>query len=85
VKEVQIDGGSGCVAPDVGRIGDGTYPLSRSLYIYVNTAKVAENPALKAFVDYYVSDEGITAVDQAGYVDLPADRIAATQSTWGGI
>jgi phosphate transport system substrate-binding protein len=85
VKELQIDGGSGCVAPDVATIGDGTYPLSRSLYIYVNTAKVAENPALKAFVDYYVSDEGITAVDQAGYVDLPADRIAATQSTWSGI
>jgi phosphate transport system substrate-binding protein len=85
VKEIQIDGGSGCVAPDVETIGDGTYPLSRSLYIYVNTAKVADNPALKAFVDYYVSDEGIKAVDQAGYVDLPADRIAATQSTWSGI
>jgi phosphate transport system substrate-binding protein len=85
VKEVQIDGGSGCVEPTTDTIGDGSYPLSRSLYIYVNTAKVAENPALKAFVDYYVSDEGLTAVPQAGYVDLPGDRIAATQSTWSGI
>jgi phosphate transport system substrate-binding protein len=85
VKEIQVDGGSGCVAPDIETIGDGTYSLSRSLYIYVNTAKVADSPALKAFVDYYVSDEGIKAVDQAGYVALPADRIAATQSTWSGV
>jgi phosphate transport system substrate-binding protein len=85
VKEIQIDGGSGCIAPEFDTIADGSYPLSRSLYIYVNTAKVAENPALKAFVDYYVSDEGIQAVNQAGYVDLPRDRIAATQSTWSGV
>jgi phosphate transport system substrate-binding protein len=85
VKEIQIDGGSGCVAPEFDTIADGSYPLSRSLYIYVNTAKVTENPALKAFVDYYVSDEGIQAVNQAGYVDLPPDRIAATQSTWSGL
>jgi phosphate transport system substrate-binding protein len=85
VKEIQIDGGSGCVAPTTDTIADGSYPLSRSLYIYVNTAQAAENPALKAFVDYYVSAEGITAVSDAGYVDLPADRIAATQSTWSGV
>ncbi|MEO8292169.1 MAG: substrate-binding domain-containing protein [Actinomycetota bacterium] len=84
VKEIEIDGGSGCVAPTTDTIADGSYPLSRSLYIYVNTAKASENPALKAFVNSYVSDEGITAVDQAGYVALPADRIAATQSAWSG-
>jgi phosphate transport system substrate-binding protein len=85
VKELEIDGGSGCVAPTTDTISDGSYPLSRSLYIYVNTAKAADNPALKAFVDYYVSNEGIQAVNQAGYVDLPADRIAATQSKWSGV
>ena len=40
-------------------IADGTYPLSRSLYIYVNKDKLAENEALQAFVDLYVSDEGL--------------------------
>jgi phosphate transport system substrate-binding protein len=83
VKEIQIDGGNGCVAPTVDTITDASYPLSRSLYIYVNTAKVTENPALKSFVDYYLSAEGITAVSQAGYVDLPADRIDATRAAWG--
>jgi phosphate transport system substrate-binding protein len=82
VKEIQVDGGSGCVAPSHDTIADGSYPLSRSLYIYVNTDKVATSPALKAFVDYYVSDEGIAAVGQSDYVDLPAERIAATQAKW---
>lgn len=85
VKELEIDGGNGCVAPSIDSIADGSYPLSRSLYIYVNTQKAAENPALKAYVDYYLSEEGITAVNQAGYVDLPAERLAATQSAWSGI
>ena len=83
VKEIQVDGGSGCVAPTTDTIADGSYPLSRSLYIYVSNAKLAESAALKAFVDYYVSDEGLnTAVSEAGYIPLPADRITATQSTW---
>ncbi len=84
VKEVQIDGGDGCVAPTYDTIADASYPLSRSLYIYVNTADVAGSPALKAFVDYYLSDEGIASVSDAGYVDLPADRLAAARSTWSG-
>ena len=47
VKEIQVDGGSGCVAPSADTIADGSYPLSRSLYIYVNNAKVAESDALR--------------------------------------
>lgn len=83
VKEIQVDGGSGCVAPSADTIADGSYPLSRSLYIYVNNAKLAESDALKAFVDYYVGDDGLkTAVDETGYVELPADRIEATRTAW---
>ena len=83
VKEIQVDGGSGCVAPTTDTISDGSYPLSRSLYIYVNNAKLADSAALKAFVDYYVSEEGLnTAVTETGYVPLPTDRVTATQSTW---
>ena len=85
VKELQVDGGSGCIAPSVDTIADGSYPLSRSLYIYVNTAKLAEVPAVKAFVDYYLSDSGlVTGVTESGYVQLPADRVDATRSAWGG-
>jgi phosphate transport system substrate-binding protein len=83
VKVIQIDEGSGCIEPTRDTIADGSYPLSRTLYIYVNKEKIASNPALKAFVDLYVSDDGIvSAVQQAGYVDLPTDQIDATRSTW---
>lgn len=86
VKEIQVDGGSGCVAPTAQTIADASYPLSRSLYLYVNTAKLADNPAVKAFIDYYLTDNGLVAsVTEAGYVQLPADRIDATRSTWNGV
>jgi len=85
VTKLQIDGGSGCVEPSKDTISDGSYPLSRSLYIYVNTDEAASNPSLKAYVDYYLSDEGIASVGAADYVDLPADRIAATRQTWAGM
>jgi phosphate transport system substrate-binding protein len=85
VKELEIDGGDGCIAPTTDTIADASYPLSRSLYIYVSTASAADNPAVQAYVDYYLSDEGITAVTDAGYVDLPADRLEAARTAWSGI
>ena len=82
VKILEVDEGSGCIAPSRDTIADQSYPLSRTLYIYVNKAKLAD-PAIKAFVDYYLSDSGIVdAVQQTGYVDLPSDQIESTRSTW---
>jgi phosphate transport system substrate-binding protein len=83
VKILQVDGGSGCVAPSRDTIADGSYPLSRTLYIYVNKGKLAQSPALKAFVDYYMTDTAlIEAVDGSGYVELPADQIESSRSAW---
>jgi phosphate transport system substrate-binding protein len=80
---IQIDGGSGCVTPTRETIADHSYPLSRTLYIYVNTARIAENPALKAYVDFYMSETGIvSAVQQTGYVDLPSTEIEASRAAW---
>ena len=75
IKVIQVDEGSGCVEPTRETIADGSYGLSRTLYIYVNKEKITSNPALKAYVDLYLSDDGIvSAVQQAGYVDLPPNR-----------
>jgi ABC-type phosphate transport system substrate-binding protein len=51
----------------------------------VNSGKAAENPALASFVDLYLSDEGLAKVSDAGYVDLPADRIQATLDAWAAM
>src|SRR5690606_19081071 len=56
-----------CIEPTPGTIADNSYPISRPLFIYVNKAKAETNPALAAFVDFYLND-AISAVSQVGYV-----------------
>ena len=86
IREIAVDGGDGCVSPSAETIADGSYPLSRSLFIYVNTAKAAENPALAAFVDYYLTDESLNdIVTEVGYIALPSDRIEATRGAWESV
>jgi phosphate transport system substrate-binding protein len=75
VKELEIDGGEGCVAPSAETIADGTYPISRPLFIYVSTASLEENPAVAEYVEFYMG-EGLTAVDEVGYVELPEDQLS---------
>lgn len=74
------DGESGCVQPTPQTIADGSYPLSRPLYIYVNTGKAAAKPALSDYVDFYLSEEGLASVAETGYVPL-ADY-SATRAAW---
>ncbi len=88
VKPLQVDGGGGCVEPTPESIASNEFPIARNLFIYVNTTKLAENPALEPFVDYYVN-EGITTLvgtgdGQVPYVPLSAEGLAETQSVWGG-
>jgi len=85
VKELAVDAGDGCVAPSAESIADGSYPLSRSLYIYVNTENLSQNEALAAYVDVYLSDTGLTeAVGSVGYIPLPTDRQDAARTAWDG-
>ena len=84
IKEIQVDGGDGCVGPSADTISDGSYPLSRSLYIYVSNEAMAR-PEVKAYVDFYVTDDSLATdglLEQVGYIALPADRIEATRSAW---
>ena len=85
VKELGVkDAPDGeCVQPDAETIADGSYPLSRTLYIYVNTDKADENPAVAGFVDFYL--DGLSGfVEDTGYVALPDDAAAETTSAWEG-
>lgn len=72
-----------CVEPTHDTIADGSYPIARDLFIYVNKAKIAENPALAPFVDYYLADGTITGVlETVPYVELAADAFAESQAAW---
>ena len=61
VKGASVNG----VRPTAKSITDGTYPLSRSLYIYVKKSMVGVTPGLKEFVSEYVSD---AATGRGGYL-----------------
>ena len=84
VKLLDVDGGDGCVRPTADTIASNEYPISRDLWIYVNADAAAANPALVAYVDFYVSDALSQAVSEVGYVPLTDTAQAATAERWHG-
>lgn len=82
LRLLAIDGGDGCVEPTPATIADGTYPLARTLYVYVNAARAEANPAVAAYVDTYLSDEGRSSVSEVDYVPLTDADWEATQAAW---
>src|SRR4029078_7659286 len=79
VAEIQVskDPNGTCVAPSAETIADASYPLSRTLYIYVNKAKAKDNPAVAAFVDYYLAEGTIVAAKETvRYIHLTPDFLA---------
>jgi phosphate transport system substrate-binding protein len=82
VKALEIDGGSGCVAPTDETINSNQYaPLSRPLFIYPNTDKAKARPELKAYVDFYL-DNAQALSSEVGYVALPDDLLQKSKDAW---
>lgn len=83
IKLLDISSGGECVSPTPETIATGTYPISRPLFIYVNTDEALENPAINEYIDFYVSDMGLkTAVADTGYVELDTDTKNAIRQAW---
>ena len=81
LKAVSIDAGEGCIAPSFESALDGSYPLSRPLFIYTRESFLAEhpeNPVLR-FVEFYL-DNATVLVAEVGYVSLPADILQAQKA-----
>jgi phosphate transport system substrate-binding protein len=61
--------GAGAIAPSAETVRRGTYrPLSRPMFIYVNTSALGR-PEVQSFVEYYLS-AGEPLVAEVGYVPL---------------
>lgn len=82
IKILGVDAGEGCVLPDITTVSEGTYPISRPLFIYPSLTKVAENAAIVPFVDYYLSDAGLALATEVGYVALHPEDVTATRAAW---
>ncbi|OCR00595.1 protein sphX [Oscillatoriales cyanobacterium USR001] len=71
LKAVGIDKGKGAVLPSPQAVQNGTYnPLSRPLFIYIS-AKSADKPEVKQFVEFYLKN-GAKLAREVKYVALPA-------------
>jgi len=80
LKDVPIDSGSGPVTPTDTTITDNTYrPLSRPLFIYINSAAL-KRPEVKAFVEFYMLN-GETLVHEVGYTPLTSQVYKDNLST----
>jgi phosphate transport system substrate-binding protein len=78
LKALEIDDGSGCVAPSPETAQDGSYtPLGRQLYIYPS-AEALERPEVEAFVRFYIEniDE---IVEAAGFIGLNDEQKSTLQ------
>jgi phosphate transport system substrate-binding protein len=80
IKGVAVDGGKGCVEPSAKTVENGTYPLSRPLFIYVRK-DAADRPEVKAFVDFYLEHAAELSSD-VGYVQFPATFYTKIGSIW---
>ena len=70
LKAVGINSGKGAVLPSPQTVQNGSYrPLSRPLFIYVS-AKSADKPEVKQFVEYYIKN-GAKLAREVKYVALP--------------
>jgi phosphate transport system substrate-binding protein len=73
VKALEIDGGSGCVAPSPESAVDGSYtPLSRGLYMYPSDAGLAK-PQVLAFIQFAINNNDAIA-EVADAIALTAEQ-----------
>lgn len=74
---------SDCVQATPETIADGSYVLSRPLFIYVNRESM-QDEAVQAFLRFYVNNAE-TLVAEVGYVSLPAENYTALLEELEGI
>ncbi len=83
LKLLAVDGGDGCVKPEVATIADGSYaPLSRPLFMYPTT-ETAAKPEVKAFIQF-ILDENEKVVTAADYVPLTDELLTTAKANLEG-
>lgn len=73
VKALEVDGGNGsCVAPTQENAYNGSYPITRFMYIYMNVKPgEAAEPLQKEFVRFILSRNGQGDVTKDGFYPMP--------------
>lgn len=86
VKAVPLSkkGGTNFVEASTEAALNGSYPLSRALYVYVNKAPGKElSPLEREFIKLVLSKQGQEIVVKDGYIPMPANMVAKTLGKLG--
>lgn len=81
LRLVGLGEGDSCVTPNDTSVGQELYPLSRSLYFYVD-AGAAENRAVQEFAKYLTSDEVMSNIAAQSALELLPDERRASVDTF---
>ncbi|MGV3538364.1 MAG: PstS family phosphate ABC transporter substrate-binding protein [Rufibacter sp.] len=87
LKAIAIDdqndaNGKGAILPSVETVKNGTYaPLSRPLFIYVNSKAVAR-PEVVKFINFYL-DNASALSSEVGYIPMPEQEIQKQKQKFG--
>jgi phosphate transport system substrate-binding protein len=77
VKALEIDGGDGCVAPTPATAQDGSYYLSRPLFVYPSD-KALQNEAVDSFLRFYLDNINAIA-EQIGFIPMTDAQLQKSQ------
>ncbi|MFH0910000.1 MAG: phosphate ABC transporter substrate-binding protein [Planctomycetota bacterium] len=77
VLKVKKDKDAPAVAPTVGTVPSGEYPIARALYLYTNGEPKG---SIRAYIDFCRSAEGQKIVEALGFVPLPAKEEASPKT-----
>jgi phosphate transport system substrate-binding protein len=79
LNDVEVNSGSGCVAPTSETVQDGSYtPLSRPLFVYVKNTSL-QKPEVAAFVKYLLVNQEQIA-QKALFVPMTAEQAQKAES-----
>lgn len=67
---IDAENNGNCVTPSPETIASGEYSFARPLFIYVNAKAAADKPEVAAYVDLYLSEDGLASIDETGYIRL---------------
>jgi phosphate transport system substrate-binding protein len=75
LKALEVDGGSGCVAPSQETARDGSYaPLSRPLFVYVKRTSFDDNDSVRDFMTFML-DNNESIAEAAQFIALSPEQV----------
>jgi phosphate transport system substrate-binding protein len=75
LQAIEYDAGEGCVGPSVESAQDGSYGLTRPLFIYVKQESLQNKQNVADFVIFYL-DTVNSVIGDVGYIEAPDEDIA---------